>query len=46
MCYDMKDDVLLGVGRLETMSLVDTNDGGRIQINPSGVSLTNDWVLT
>ena len=42
-CSAMKNDVLFEDGRLWTMSLVDTNDSGRIQLHPSSLSLTNDW---
>ena len=42
-CFGMKNDVLFEDGRLWTMSLVDTNDSGRIQLHPSSLSLTNDW---
>ena len=39
----MKNDVLFEDGRPWTMSLVDTNDSGRIRLHPSSLSLTNDW---
>ena len=42
-CFGMKNDVLFEDGRLWTMSLVDTNDSGRIRLHPSSLSLTNDW---
>ena len=42
-CFGMKNDVLFEDGRPWTMSLVDTNDSGRIRLHPSSLSLTNDW---
>ena len=42
-CSAMKNDVLFEDGRPWTMSLVDTNDSGRIRLHPSSLSLTNDW---